>query len=109
MSEVYVVLCEWGEYDEWCMRVDGVFATREAAERQIRSHGLTLALLRDGGTADLSDFDHVDAVGTVTRVPVEHRPVPDGNGRRVGGTWYIDGDPRCYGETYTIERWEVRA
>lgn len=106
MSEVYVVLCEYGEYEDYGMCVEGVFATLGAAERQIRSHKLTLALLRDGGTADISDFDRVDAVGTVTRVPVERGR---GDGAQVGGTWSIPGDERYLCERWRIERWEVRA
>ena len=114
--EVYVVIVEWGEYEDYGSAVEGVFASREAAERHIRSHKLTLALLRDGGTADIADFDEVDAVGTVTRVPVEGDDrVPDAWDyrpdlcKRVGGTWRIPGDDRYMAEQWTVERWEVRA
>lgn len=108
MSEVFIVVVEWGKYEDYGSAVEGVFASREAAERHIRSHKLTLALLRDGGTADLAAFDDVDVVGTVTRVPVEGGAGRYDRDRRVGGTWRIPGDDRYMAEQWTIEQWEVR-
>ena len=108
MSEVYVVLCEWGEYDDWCMRIGGVFATPEDAAAHIRSQTATLCRTADGGLVEPYMEAIEDVVETLEAAPTEHPAGADGNGRRVGGRWHIDGDPRYYGETYTIERWEVR-
>ena len=94
---VYVVRCESGEYSDFCSWVDGVFSERALAERFIRSHGITLTLLRDGGTARIEDFGRVDAVGTVTRVPED-----EGD-----GCWRVRDDPRCDPPSWFIEEWEV--
>ena len=107
--EVYVVLCEQGEYDDWCMRVEGVFATPEAAAAHIRAQTVELCRTADGELVQTYMADIEDVVETLDAAPTEHPAGADGNGRRVGGRWHIDGDPRYDGEVYTVERWEVRA
>ena len=109
MSEVYIVLHDWGMYDDWNMEVAGVFAKLDDAERYIRRQGRTVTLCRDGSYAELGDFDDVDAVGTVTLAPVESQaPRALFNGRTVGGVWHIPHDPSYDKDTWYIERWEVR-
>lgn len=109
MSEVYIVLHDWGRYDDWQMEVAGVFAKLDDAERYIRRHGRTVTLCRDGSYAELGDFDDVDAIGTVTIAPVE-----DQRGRvffgssTVGGYWSIPDDPSYDSDSWHIERWEVQ-
>lgn len=109
MSEVYIVLHDWGVYEDWQMEVAGVFADLDDAERYIRRQGRTVTLCRDGSHAELGDFDDVDAVGTVTLAPVEGRryrlPFSD---KVVGGYWSIPDDPSYDKDTWHIERWEVQ-
>lgn len=108
-TEVYIVLHEWGMYEDWQMEVAGVFAKLDDAERYIRRQGRTVTLCRDGSYAELRDFDDVDAIGTVTIAPVE-----DQWGRvffgssTVGGCWSIPHDPSYDMDSWHIERWEVQ-
>ena len=109
MSEVYIVLHDWGMYEDWQMEVAGVFAKLDDAERYIRGQGRTVTLCRDGSYAELGDFDDVDAIGTVTIAPVESQTTRAlFNGRTVGGGWYIPHDPSYDKDTWHIERWEVQ-
>lgn len=95
---VYVVRREEGCYSDLMVVNEGVFATRESAERHVRSHSATFTLLSDGTLAPYCQFeDYDDAIGTVTRVPVE----------RGGGCWRIGGDPRYGAPSWFIEEWEV--
>ena len=95
---VYVVRREEGCYSEIMVVDEGVFATREAAERHVRSHSATFTLLSDGTIAPYCQFeDFYDAIGTVTRRPDERRD----------GCWRIGGDPRYGAPSWFIEEWEV--
>lgn len=107
--EVYIVLCECGEYDDWSMCVVGVFATEGEARAYIEGQTATLCRTADGELVETYMEDIEDVVETRDFAPAEHRTalsVP--YDRQVGGTWYIDGDPRYYRETWHIERWEVQ-
>lgn len=107
--EVYIVTHEWGIYDDWSRVVDGVFATLEDARAHIRGQGRTVTLCRDGSYAELCDFEFVDAVGTVTLVPVESPGLVDWRSEhQVGGDWDIPRDPSTESDTWRIERWEVQ-
>lgn len=109
MSEVYIVLHEWSVYDDWTRVVDGVFATLDAARAHIRGQGRTVALCRDGSYEELDAFELVDAVGTVTLVPVESPWLVDWRSEhQVGGDWYIPRDPSTERDTWCIERWEIQ-
>ena len=109
MSEVYIVLAEWGEYEDYGMLVSGVFATEEAARAYIGRQTATLCRTAGDELVETYMKDFEDVVETRAFAPTEHPVSPsmlkDG---QVGGEWYIDGDPRYYGETWHIERWEVQ-
>lgn len=96
--KAYVVRREEGCYSDLMVANEGVFSTREAAERHVRSHSATFTLLSDGTIAPYCQFeDYDDAIGTVTRRPVG----------RGGGCWRIGGDPRYGAPSWFIEEWEV--
>lgn len=107
MSEVYIVLHDWGMYDDWNMEVAGVFATREAAEAHIRAQTVKLVRGEDGELVEWYMRDMVDSPSEVELAPVEHACPSRPDGHWAGGEWYIDGDPRYDRETWHIERWEV--
>ena len=108
-TEVYIVFAEWGEYDDYEMRVSGVFATEETARAYIGRQTATLCRTAGDELVETYMEDFEDVVETRAFAPTEHPVTPpmlkDG---QVGGEWYIDGDPRYYGETWHIERWEVQ-
>ena len=107
--EVYIVLHDWGMYEDWQMEVAGVFADFDDAKRYIRRQGRTVALCRDGSYEELDAFDFVDAVGTVTLVPVENdMPRRLFSDRAVGGWWSFPNDPSYDKDSWHIERWEVQ-
>lgn len=96
--KAYVVRREEGCYSDFMVVNEGVFATREAAERHVRSHATTLTLRRDGSFAPLYRFGSCDdAIGTVTRVPED----------RGDGCWRIRDDPSYGRPSWYIEEWEV--
>ena len=96
--KAYVVRREEGCYSDLMVVNEGVFATREAAERHVRSHSATFTLRSDGTIAPYWEFeDYDDAIGTVTRRPAE----------RGDGCWRIGGDPRYGAPDWFIEEWEV--
>ena len=96
--KAYVVRREEGCYSGLMVVNEGVFATREAAERHVRSHSATFTLLSDGTIAPYYQFeDYDDAIGTVTRIPVEWG----------GSCWRIGDDPRSGAPSWFIEEWEV--
>lgn len=96
--KVYVVRREEGCYSDIVVVNEGVFATREAAERHVRSHSEMFTLLSDGTIAPRWKFGgYDDAIGTVTRRPEE----------RGDGCWRIVGDPRYGAPDWFIEEWEV--
>lgn len=109
MSEVYIVFAEWGEYDDYEMCVSGVFATEEAARAYIGRQAATLCRTADGELVETYMKDVEDVVETRAFAPTEHPVSPSMlKDSQVGGEWYIDGDPRYYGETWHIARWEVQ-
>lgn len=109
MTEVYIVLHDWGIYDDWQMEVAGVFADIDDAKRYIRGQGRTVTLCRDGSYAELRDFDDVDAIGTVTIAPVEEKRCRTFfSDKTVGGGWSIPDDPDYDRDSWHIERWEVQ-
>ena len=96
--KAYVVRREEGCYSDLMVVNEGVFATREAAERHVRSHSATFTLLSDGTIAPHYQFeDYDDAIGTVTRIPED----------RGDGCWRIVGDPRYGAPDWFIEECEV--
>lgn len=107
--EVYIVLHDWGMYEDWQMEVAGVFSDLDDAKLYIRGQGRTVTLCRDGSYAELGDFDDVDAVGTVTLAPVEDEmPRVFSTNNTVGGWWDIPNDPDYDKDSWHIERWEVQ-
>lgn len=108
-TEVYIVLHDWGMYEDWQMEVAGVFAELDDAKRYIRGQGRTVTLCRDGSYAELGDFDDVDAIGTVTIAPVEEKWYRAFfSDKTVGGGWSIPDDPDYDSDSWHIERWEVQ-
>lgn len=108
-TEVYIVLHDWGMYDDWQIEVAGVFAELDDAKRYIRGQGRTVTLCRDGSYAELRDFDDVDAIGTVTIAPEEYQlGCVLFSGKTVGGCWSIPDDPGYDMDSWHIERWEVQ-
>ena len=106
--EVYIVLCEWGEYDDWGMCVSGVFATEEAARGYIKGQTVMLCRTAEGELVETYMEGIEDVVETRGFAPTEHPVAPSMlKDRQVGGEWYIDGDPRYDRETWHIARWEV--
>lgn len=106
--EVYIVLHEWGEYEDWGMAVGGVFATQDAAEAHIRSQTVKLVRGEDGELVEPYMRDMVDSPSDVELAPVEHACPADSDGHGVGGNWHIDRDPRYDRDSWHIERWEVQ-
>ena len=108
-TEVYIVLAEWGEYEDYETRISGVFATEEAARAYIGRQTATLCRTPEGELVEEYMRD-IEEAGAPERIaPTEHpAPLSPRSRVQVGGAWYIDGDPRYDADLYRIERWEVQ-
>lgn len=108
-DDVYIVLHEWGQCDDWCMTVGGVFATLDAARGYIAAQAVEFCRTPEGELVEEYMRD-IEEAGAPERIaPTEHpAPLSPRSRVQVGGAWYIDGDPRYDADLYRIERWEVR-